>query len=166
MTCVAPGNLAALNVTSQFATAILQVILANAKTPLVTCCPYPSTLQVHALHIMSCHFDTSTSYSSSRWVTSSAPPALARDVWCALHAVCALVRAPAHQPHLAIVHLVQVVHVLGAGRHHPPRLGAHDEAHEVEEVAALLHQRAAAVGVEAVPVVHLQATQCGNGQVT
>ena len=51
--------------------------------------------------------------------------------------------------------LVEVVDVLGAGRHHPHRPLADDEVHQVEEVARLLDQRAAGVGGEAVPVADL-----------
>ena len=51
--------------------------------------------------------------------------------------------------------LVEVVDVLGARRHHPRRALADDEVHEVEEVARLLDERPAGVGVEAVPVADL-----------
>jgi hypothetical protein len=58
--------------------------------------------------------------------------------------------------HLAVVGLVEVVHVLAARCQHPHRpVVAGDVVHEVEEVAALLHQRAAGVAVEPVPVAHL-----------
>ena len=55
----------------------------------------------------------------------------------------------------AVVAFVQVVHTLAAAGEHPQRLFAQDEVHQVEVVAALLDQRAAGVGREAVPVVHL-----------
>jgi hypothetical protein len=53
------------------------------------------------------------------------------------------------------VGLVEVVDVLSAARHHPDRVGAGDEVHQVEEVAALLDERAAGEAVEPVPVADL-----------
>ncbi len=49
-----------------------------------------------------------------------------------------------------------MVDVLAAGGVDPHRPGPHDEVHQVEEVAALLHERAAGVGREPVPVVDLR----------
>ncbi len=54
-----------------------------------------------------------------------------------------------------LVLLVEVVDVLAAARHHPHRTGAGDEVHQVEEVAALLHERATGVAAEPVPVADL-----------
>ena len=52
-------------------------------------------------------------------------------------------------------HLVEVVHVLPARGEDARRVGTGDQAHQIEEVAALLDERAACVGGEAVPVADL-----------
>ena len=56
---------------------------------------------------------------------------------------------------LAIVALLKVVHILAAAGEHAHRLIAQNMAHQVEEMAAFLHQRAAGVAVKAVPIADL-----------
>ena len=58
-------------------------------------------------------------------------------------------------PAVDLVLLVEVVDVLTAARHHPHRMRTGREVHQVEEVAALLDERAAGVAGEAVPVADL-----------
>ncbi len=52
----------------------------------------------------------------------------------------------------AVVDLVEMVHVLTAAREHPLGPFADHQVHQIEEVAALLDQRATGVRAEAVPV--------------
>ena len=60
-----------------------------------------------------------------------------------------------HVGGVALDDLVEVVDVLGTGRHDPPRSLAEDQVHQVEEVARLLDQRPARVGRQPVPLVDL-----------
>ena len=56
---------------------------------------------------------------------------------------------------LAAIALIEVVHVLSPRGLDPDRLGVGDEAHDVEEVTALLDQGAPGVAIETVPVADL-----------
>ena len=56
---------------------------------------------------------------------------------------------------LPVVVLVEVVHGLATAGQHPLRRRRNQQVHQVEEVATLLHQRAAGVAAEPVPVADL-----------
>jgi len=57
--------------------------------------------------------------------------------------------------HLAVVALVEMIHILRTTCHDANRSVVDEEVHEVEEVPALLSKRSAGIAIESVPVADL-----------